>query len=183
MPQQHAIKCLHAKWALRSCLMARELIKVGLSGRRGDSPYSSSTKVVQRREQVGSLVAVPTPSGNPIIFPHTATSHQCSYKAAAAYKLKYGSLLPGKEAQRSMESATQKEQLQENIFTAHAVTYCGFSDVINVILALADTCGITVGVVHHTECSSAAGSWICGCVVVHIFSRSGVDKERTWHIT
>lgn len=37
-PRYHAIKCLHAEWALRSGLMGTELIKVGQGGRGGELP-------------------------------------------------------------------------------------------------------------------------------------------------
>lgn len=133
--------------------MARELIKVGLSGRRGDSPYSSSTKVVRRREQVGSLVAVPTPSGNPIIFLHRATSHQCGYKAAAAYKLEYESLkhISQWRVQRSWNRNRNRFK-QINSACTQSNIYWGRSDVINVILlALADKCSVAVVVVHQLQ--------------------------------
>ncbi|CAK6954181.1 Hypothetical predicted protein [Scomber scombrus] len=73
--------------------MGRELIKVGLSRRRGDSPYSSSTKVQQRQEQGEPLVPIRTSSGtlsSSFPVPHLISS---DYNSATAHKLKYESPL------------------------------------------------------------------------------------------
>lgn len=47
--------------------MGRDLIKVGLSGGRGDSPYSSSPKVSPRQEQGGPPVCRVDSGRHPIV--------------------------------------------------------------------------------------------------------------------